>query len=318
MNILERLGKSGIVPVVVIDEVKDAVPTAKAMIKGGINVMEITLRTEAGLESITKVAKECPEMTVGAGTVLTVEMTKKSVAAGAKFIVSPGLDVKQVKWCTDNGVAITPGCVTPTEIMTAMELGIKVMKFFPANIYGGLSAMKSLAGPFGNIKFIPTGGINEQNLAEYIAAPFIHAVGGSWLCAKEDIAANNFNKITGLCAGAMQKVMGFEIAHVGINTADEADSMEVCREFASAFGFEIKEGNTSNFSSGMIEVMKSVYLGKNGHLAVRTNNIERAIAFIGQKGYTVDMGTAKYKKDKLIAVYMEKQIGGFAIHLLQK
>jgi len=202
MDALKRLGACGVVPVVVLDKAQDAVLTAKAMSAGGVDVMEITLRTQAGLESIRQVAKDCPDICVGAGTVITLEQCKQSVEAGAKFIVSPGFDREVVEWCLKNDIAITPGCVTPTEITVALALGINVLKFFPANVYGGLTAMKALSGPFGGVKFIPTGGVSGSNLAEYISAPFIHAVGGSWLCAKDDITAGNFEKITKLSAEA--------------------------------------------------------------------------------------------------------------------
>lgn len=317
-EVLDRLANSGIVPVVVIEDVKDALPTANALLKGGVDVMEITLRTRAGLDAIRAVAAGCPDMLVGAGTVLTLEQTKQCVDAGANFIVSPGFNAEQVKWCVENGVAVTPGCVTPSEIMAAMAMGVKVLKFFPANIYGGLSAMKALSGPFGDVRFIPTGGVNGQNVSEYAAAPYVHAVGGSWLCAKADIAAGSFDRITALCEEAVQSMMGFEVAHVGINTASGETSGTVADEFYSAFGFAKKPGGSSNFAGGAIEVMKSMYLGANGHIAVRANNITRAISYLAKKGYAVDMDTAKYKGEKMIVVYLKHEFGGFAVHLLQK
>ena len=202
MNVMERCINCGVVPVVVIENLKDAVPTAKAMLAGGVDVMEITMRTAAGLDSIRTVSAECPDMLVGAGTVITLEQCKACVEAGAKFIVSPGFDPEVVAWCMENEVPVLPGCVTPTEIMAAMKLGCKTVKFFPANVYGGLNAMKGLAGPFGGQKFLPTGGISAKNLAEYLAAPFISAVGGSWMCTKADITAGNLDKITELCQEA--------------------------------------------------------------------------------------------------------------------
>ena len=202
MNVLEKLGNAGVVPVVVLERAEDAVPAAKALLAGGIDVMEITFRTAAAPDAIRAVAEQCPEVTVGAGTVITLEQCKQAVDCGAKFIVAPGYSEKVVSWCVEHDVAITPGCVTPTEIMAAMAHGLKVLKFFPANAYGGLAGMKALAGPFGGIKFIPTGGVNGDNLAEYAAAPFVHAVGGSWVCAKSDISAGNFEKITELCKQA--------------------------------------------------------------------------------------------------------------------
>ena len=202
MKVLDRLHGCGVVPVVVLDDVKDAVATAKALLAGGVDVMEITFRTAAAADSIKAVAENCPDMLVGAGTVITLEQCKQAVECGAKFIVSPGFDEEVVRWCVERSVPITPGCVTPSEIMAAMKLGLTVVKFFPAGVYGGLSAMKALSGPFGGIKFIPTGGVNSHNIGEFIAAPFIHAVGSSWVCPKADIAAGNFEKITTLCKQA--------------------------------------------------------------------------------------------------------------------
>lgn len=318
MDVLEKLYNAAVVPVVVLDNATDAVPTARALLAGGVDVMEITFRTAAAADSIAAVAKECPEMLVGAGTVITLEQCKKAVECGAKFIVSPGFDEEVVRWCVENEVAVTPGCVTPTEIMAAMKLGLKVVKFFPANVYGGLGAMKALSGPFGGIKFIPTGGVNDKNLAEYLSAPFIHAVGGSWLCAKADIAAHNFEKITALCREARRIALGFELAHVGVNAANAEDSLSVCKTLDAAFGFGVKEGNSSNFAGSCVEVMKEPYLGKNGHIAVRTNSIPRAAAELAKNGFALDESTAKYKGEKMVAVYLKQEFGGFAVHLLQK
>lgn len=318
MDILKRLAGAGVVPVVVLDDVKDAVPTAKALVAGGIDVMEITFRTAAARDSIAAVAEQCPEMLVGAGTVITLEQCKTAVEAGAKFIVSPGFNPAVVQWCVEKNVAVTPGCVTPTEITAALEMGLKVVKFFPANVYGGLNAMKALSAPFGSVKFIPTGGVSGSNVGEYISAPFIHAVGGSWVCAKADIAGGNFDKITALCKQARAAILGFEMAHIGINCENAEDSMAVCEQLNKAFDFEIKAGNSSNFSTSAIEVMKSMYLGKNGHIAIRTNSMTVALAELEKRGFVVDMETAKYKGDRMIAVYLKDEFGGFAVHLLQK
>ena len=208
MTVLERLASSIVVPVVVIDDAKDAIPTAKAMAAGGVDVMEITFRTAAAPDAIKAVSENCPDMLVGAGTVLSMEQCKQAIEMGAKFIVSPGFDPEIVSWCIENNIPVAPGCVTPTEITAALKMGLKVLKFFPANVYGGLNAMKNLAAPFVGIKFMPTGGINSANIREYIDAPFIHAVGGSWVCPKADIAAGNFEKITALCAEARQAAFG--------------------------------------------------------------------------------------------------------------
>ena len=202
MSDMERLARAGVVPVVVLERVEDAVPTAQAMLAGGIDVMEITFRTAAAAESIREVSEKVPGMLAGAGTVLNVEQAKQAVENGAKFIVSPGFDADTVKWCTEKGIPVTPGCVTPTEIMAAKALGCQVIKFFPAGVYGGLKALKALSAPFVGLKFIPTGGVSAENLAEFLKAPFIYAVGGSWVCTAADIRSGNFDKITALCKEA--------------------------------------------------------------------------------------------------------------------
>lgn len=308
MDVLKRLAQSGVVPVVVLEDAKDAVPTAKAMLAGGIDVMEITFRTAAAADSIKAVAQECPDMVVGAGTVINLEQCKLAVECGAKFIVSPGYDEETVAWCCDNGIPVTPGCVTPTEIMMALKHGLKVLKFFPANVYGGLSAIKSLAGPFGGVKFIPTGGVNAQNLAEFISSPYIHAVGGSWICPKADIAAGNFDKITALCKEARKTLLGFEVAHIGINTPDADAAMDVCKAFNDAFDFNVKQGNSSNFASTGVEVMKTMFKGANGHIAIRTNKMIPAIAEMERRGYELDMDSVK-DKNNIKAVYFKNEIG---------
>ncbi len=318
MNVMERLSGSSIVPVVVIEDVNQAIPTAEAMMRGGVDVMEITLRTAAGLDAIRTVAEHCPDVLVGAGTVVNLTQCKEAVAAGAKFIVSPGFDREMVAWCVEHDIVVTPGCVTPSEIMQALALGVNVLKFFPANVYGGLDAMKALSGPFGGVRFIPTGGVSAQNLGEYLAEPFIFAVGGSWICAKKDISEGNFDKIEKLCAEARATALGFELAHIGINCPDAEASMQVVQQFEKAFGFAVKQGASSNFTGSGIEVMKSVYLGEHGHIAVRTNNIYRAIYALKKRGYEADPETAKYKGEAMIAVYLKDSFGGFAVHLLQK
>ena len=208
MDVLTRLANSIVVPVVVLDNVEDAIPTAKAMAAGGVDTMEITFRTACAPEAIKAVAENCPDVLVGAGTIVNLEQCKLAVEMGAKFIVSPGFSEEVVGWCVENGIPVAPGCVTPTEIMSALKYGLKMVKFFPANVYGGLNAMKNLSAPFVGLKFLPTGGVNAGNIKEYVDAPFIHAVGGSWVCPKADIAAGNWEKITNLCLEARAAAKG--------------------------------------------------------------------------------------------------------------
>ena len=195
MLTIDQVAACGVVPVVVLEDAAQAVPTAKALLKGGINAMEITFRTAAAKESIARVAKEVPEMIVGAGTVVNLENLHDAVEAGAKFIVCPGSDPEIIQEAMRLNVPITPGVVTPSEIMAGLKLGVKVFKFFPAETYGGLKAIKALSGPFPQIRFIPTGGINQQNAADYFKNPKIVAVGGSWMVTKDMVAAGDFDGI---------------------------------------------------------------------------------------------------------------------------
>jgi 2-dehydro-3-deoxyphosphogluconate aldolase/(4S)-4-hydroxy-2-oxoglutarate aldolase len=202
MLTVEQVAACGVVPVVVLEDAEQAIPTAKALLKGGINAMEITFRTSAAKASIEKVAKEVPEMIVGAGTVVNVQQVHDAVEAGAKFLVSPGSDAEVIAEAIRLGVPITPGVVTPSEIMIGLKLGLKVFKFFPAENYGGLKTIKALSGPFPQIKILPTGGINQSNVAEYFKNPKILAVGGSWMCTKDMISSGDFDGIAEKSAAA--------------------------------------------------------------------------------------------------------------------
>lgn len=198
----EIIRQCGLVPVIALEDAATAVPLAKALLAGGINVAEVTFRTAAAEEAIRLMASEVPEMLVGAGTVLTTEQAERAVAAGAKFIVSPGTDVDVIRKAKELGVLMLPGAVTPTEIITGLKEGLSVFKFFPAGNYGGLKTIKALAAPFGAIRFVPTGGINADNLSDYLAFDRIDAVGGSWMCPQQLIDAGEWEQITILAAEA--------------------------------------------------------------------------------------------------------------------
>ncbi|MDR0496347.1 MAG: bifunctional 4-hydroxy-2-oxoglutarate aldolase/2-dehydro-3-deoxy-phosphogluconate aldolase [Treponema sp.] len=207
MTVQERLAEAFLIPVVVIDEANRAADTAKALIAGGIRVMEITLRTEAALASIEKAAMACPELLMGGGTVLTMEQCRQAVSAGASFIVCPGYDQEIVEYCKKNNTMVMPGCVTPTEIIAALKAGIEIVKFFPAHVYGGAGAIKALSGPFPHLKFVPTGGIDMKNLAEFII-PQVFAIGGGWLCDRNAINAGKYDEITRTCAHSLEVLHG--------------------------------------------------------------------------------------------------------------
>ncbi len=255
-DVTKKIGLMGLVPVVVIDDEKDALATAKAMIDGGLPIMEITLRTDAGLPSIRRITQEYPEILMGAGTVLSVDMAKAAVDAGAQFIVSPGFNDDVVKWCIDNDIAITPGCVTPSEIEHALGFGINVLKFFPANVYGGINGCKALYGPYRMVKFVPTGGVSLKNLDDFSDKEYIHAIGGGWLCKSADIASGNFEAITKVVRESIDALLGFKLGGICdclINVCDcEVETRNVDRAmyYLTNLGYEVDEAANSAKKDG--------------------------------------------------------------------
>lgn len=204
--VLEQFQKIGIIPVVVLDDAKDAEPLGRALMEGGLPCAEVTFRTAAAEESIRIMAEKFPDMLVGAGTVLTTEQVDRAVAVGAKFIVSPGINPKIVDYCVKKNIPITPGTCNPSNVETALEFGLDVVKFFPAEPAGGLNYIKAIAAPYVGMKFMPTGGINAENVKDYLKYDRILACGGSWMVKGDLIKAGNFEKIKELTAEAAQIV----------------------------------------------------------------------------------------------------------------
>ncbi len=202
-KISQQIGKMGIIPVMALEDANQAVPLGEALLAGGLPCAELTFRTTAASEAIYKMSQAYPEMLVGAGTVLTVAQAKEAVAAGASYILAPGFDPEIVDWCLAHNTLVLPGVMTPTDIGLAVKKGVKLLKFFPAVAAGGAAALKSMSGPFIGVKFVPTGGINAHNLADFLQLPMVHACGGSWLVKKQLINAGSFAEITRLTEEAV-------------------------------------------------------------------------------------------------------------------
>ena len=317
-EVLKKIEAIGIVPVVKIDRAEDAVPLARALINGGLPCAEVTFRTDAAADAIAAMSKAFPDMLVGAGTVLTPEQADAAWEAGAKFIVSPGLNPAVVKHCVEKGYPITPGVATPGEVEIALSFGLEVVKFFPAEAAGGLAMIKAMSAPYGKLKFMPTGGISAKNLNEYLAFPKILACGGSWMVTADLINDGKFDEIERLTREAVATMLGFELAHVGINAADADEANGVANTFASLFDMTAKEGNSSTFVNSIIEVMKTPGYGAKGHIAIRTKCIDRAVRYLESKGIKMNPESAKTDaKGTLKAIYLQDEIGGFAVHLVQ-
>ncbi len=318
-KIIDNISAIGIVPVIKINDAKDAVPLAKALYDGGLPAAEVTFRTACAKDAIALIAKELPEMLVGAGTVLTPQQADDAMQAGAKFIVSPGLNPTVVRHCVQKGYPIVPGCSNPSDIEQAIELGLDVVKFFPAEQAGGINMIKAMAAPYTGIRFMPTGGIGPHNLMEYLSFPKVIACGGSWMVKEDLISEGRFDEITRLAKQAVLTMLGFELGHIGINPEPGDDVGAIAERFASLFGFDKKAGNSSVFAGSAVEVMNTPYLGKKGHIAISTNNIDRAVNYLKFIGAKFNEDSAKYNaKGALVAIYLVEEIGGFAVHLVQK
>ena len=237
---LDQLECTGIVPVIKLENTDDAVNLAKALYDGGIRCAEVTFRAEGADKVISQMVKAYPDMLVGAGTVLTIDQCDRAIDAGAKFCVAPGLNPAVVKHCLDRGVPFAPGVANGSQIEQAMELGLDFVKFFPAEQAGGLAYIKAVSAPYSSMKFMPTGGVNEQNLNTYLSFKKVICCGGSWIVPDNLVKAGKWEEITALCRSAVNKMIGFSIAHVGINCNDESEAKSVSDSFTSLFGWEQK------------------------------------------------------------------------------
>jgi len=241
-DVIKELGDFGIIPVVKIDNVSNSENLAKALINGDLPVAEITFRTDAAEESIKRINKKYPEILLGAGTVLGIEQVKRAVGAGAMFIVAPGFNPELVDYCVSNNIIIIPGVNSGTQIEAAMDYGLDVLKFFPAEASGGVGMIKSLSAPYSNIKFIPTGGINISNILDYLTLDSVHACGGSWLVSSKLILEGRFEEITKLTKQVVSKIMGFGLDSINNKIILECSNIERTISYLKRKGFKGKSG----------------------------------------------------------------------------
>lgn len=317
-GIIDRISAIGIMPVITgIETLEDCDRLAGALMDGGIPAMEITFRMKGAETYIRHVRENHPEMAVGAGTVTTQEQAEQAIGAGAQFIVAPGLNPEIVKFCQSRKVEVIPGVATPSEIEQAMSLGLRNVKFFPAEQSGGIAAIKALCGPYKNIGFMPTGGLNLANLADYFAFDRIIACGGTYMLGG-NLAKKDWAQITALCRKSVQVMLGLKLAHVGVNTDGAQTARKTAELFTGLLRLDAgKEGGSSVFAGDWVEVMKSSYLGANGHLGFSTLCLDRTVRYFRAVGVAFNESSAKYdEKGRLKAIYFQDEIGGFAIHLM--
>ncbi len=316
-DVVKQLSRIGIVPVIKIDNSADAKPLAKALIDGGLPCAEVTFRTACAKETISIISKEYPEMIVGAGTVLTKAQVDDAIEAGAKFIVSPGFNPEIVKYCQSKGCPIVPGINNPSGIEAALELGLDTVKFFPAEQSGGLAMIKAMSAPYGNVKFMPTGGVTPANVNDYLSFNKIVCCGGSWMVKPEMITAGDFEGIRKLVREAVDTMLGFKFRHIGINPCNDtsAGAAETLNKY---FSFDAKVGSKSIFSSPEFELMNEKGPGTHGHIAIETKNVDRAVYHLERRGVKFDYSTATYDdKGNMKFIYLADEINGFAYHLVK-
>ncbi len=317
-QIRKNIERYGVLPVINIPEPETALPLANALICGGLPLIEITLRSEGSRKAIELIKKTYPEMTVGAGTVLTKEAVDMAVSLGADYVVSPGYDKDLIEYCIEKDILIVPGCSSASEMQDALKRGLEILKFFPAELSGGVAALKLLAGPFPNARFLPTGGITFANLADYLSFDKVIACGGSFMATSEQIKNRDFAGIEASCRRAVSISLGFRLAHVGINHPNKEEAIKTAKQLSALFGFSSRECSSSCFAGDVSECMYHERYGTHGHIGIHTNSMVRAMAYLSAKGIDFDEDSIKRDKNGILkSVYLKDEIGGFAWHIVK-
>lgn len=303
---LEPLHNLGIVPVVTIHDAAQAVPLAEALIRGGLPCAEITFRTAAAPQAIAAIAKACPDMLVGAGTVLTPKQADDAIQAGAGFLVSPGLNPEVVRHCVEKGYPILPGTATPSEVEQARGFGLRTVKFFPAEAAGGLPMIKAMSAPYTDMKFMPTGGISPANVAKYLACPAVFACGGSWMVPVDLIRAGRFDAIEQLTREAVHTMLGLEVCGL---------------QLPAAQGSVLGERLTAALAGGTegTPFLQTVSENGEGCLLVSAHSVERAVRYFGAAGVAVREDTlCRNEKGMAVSVCLSQTVGSLTVKLVQK
>ncbi len=316
-DILKKIHGIGIVPVIALENVEDAAPLAQALCNGGLPVAEVTYRTACAHDAMIEMKKACPQMLVGAGTVLTKEQVDSALDAGAEFIVSPGLNPEIVRYCQEKNVPILPGTANASDIEVALSLGLTAVKFFPAEPLGGIKMISALAAPYTQMKFMPTGGVSPKNMKDYLSNPKIIACGGTWMIDKKAMQEKNFAKIEELTRQAVREMLEIKIKHIGINVPT-AEAKATAEMMARLFQGVVSETSKGYFGSPLIEVMnEGFHVGTHGHIAMGVSSTERAMAYFKALGYEFDEESVTYDAhgDAKFA-YFKGEFAGFGVHLV--
>lgn len=316
-NALEQIADIGILPVIKVEKLSDAVPLAAALRAGGVNAIEVTVRNDVAYDAICAIKATYPDMNVGAGTILTTDMAERALKASADFIVAPNFDPEVVAYCQKAEVPVAPCCVTGTEIGMAVKMGLRILKFFPSECNGGVTAIKLLAAPFASVRFVPTGGLDFGNLGSYLRCPAVAACGGSFMAKADAIRAGDWDGITKACKQAVGCSLGFELAHVGLNHPDAEAALTSAKALDCFFALGVKEGNSSIFTGKAVECMKTPFYGANGHIGFYCNSVPRALAWFRARQIPIREESVRTDaQGNMISFYLEEEINGFAVHVV--
>lgn len=318
-EIIEKIYQSGIVPVIAVNELDQALPLAKAVIESGLNALEITFRTECAAEALKTIRKEYPRLLLGAGTILSRQQADEAMKIGADFLVTPGFNKEIVEYVAGKGFPIVPGVSTASEIDQAVTMGLDLLKFFPAEPSGGTAALKLFAGPYKKMRFIPTGGITFDNFTSYTALDNVLAVGGSFMIDKKHIAEKDVDAMKSDIGKVVDKLLDLKLCHIGINCENEDEAMSMAKLLEQFLHMSYKAGNSSIFCGEKeFELMKKKGRGRNGHIAIGTSNIDRAMNYLSYRGVAFDQDSLVIKENRKTAIYFADEIGGFAFHLMRR
>lgn len=340
----DRIVDAGVIAQTNIADVTEAVSAAKSILDGDVSAMTVSIIEENAVEMIGSITRECPEAAIGVSDVTEPQQCEAAIKAGAVFVITLGLDPDIAACCKSHDVLMIPNCVTPAEMLSAYQFGLRLLGFFPADSYGGIDTLEAVSSVLRNVKWIPFNETRVECIDRYASKQYVAAVGCTWLYQKGEEPS----RATERCREAIDRMLGFEMFHVGINSDDRRAALATAEQLHKAFRFPVAEGPGAYYVSSHLkqitnelidpsgkiaetepgafyvtadfEVMKKNYRGTNGHLAIRTNSIERAIAYLGKQGYRVDMGTAYRMGERFFTVYLDDpyEFGGFAVHLFQK
>jgi len=313
-NVAKKLELSGIVPLIQLDDVKDALPVMGALTAANISVAEIIFRTPPAKEILKLISTKCPNMLVGAGTIISLDFLHDAVGAGAKYIVTPSFNTAVIDECIRIGIPVFPTCSSSTELEMAYERGLRVVKFFPAELLGGVEMLKALSGPYPMMRFMPTGGINADNLNSYLSFPKVLCAAGTYIVDQAMVKAKKFNEVTRIANESINKMLDIKLDHVAIHS-DKQTGSELLKTFARLTGQLFDDA--SDRVAG-IEVVRENHAGNVGHIAFSTPNPERCLYYLERRGFSMDASTMVRENGRLLKFHLAGDNAGFTIQVIKK